>query len=263
MAMPIAPEYHTVFLFPPALEDWVPQDHYVRFLREFVDSLDLPGLGFIVPSGSEGRPPYATSLMLKLWLFGYKHQLFSTRQLERACRENLALIWLLGTLQPDHNSIWRFWRDNKQALREVFKQSVRVAVKVGLVGFALQAVDGTKIQAVASRHTGWTKEWMEQKLQEFGSSAGPSRSPGRSPADLGFGDERLPSQLIEKPALREQISSRLERIGANRTGALPSARTGSPSDAVRKGAIVCPQCAGGGRCESQYHHGGCGHGAGE
>ena len=212
MAMPIAPDYHTVFLFPPALEDWVPKDHYVRFLREFVDSLDLPALGFIVPSGSEGRPPYATSLMLKLWLFGYKHQLFSTRQLERACRENLALIWLLGTLQPDHNSIWRFWRDNKQALREVFKQSVRVAVKVGLVGFALQAVDGTKIQAVASRHTGWTKEWMEQKLQELDPVLDQAEAQVEAQPTWDLGDERLPSQLIEKPALREQIQAGLKEL---------------------------------------------------
>ena len=89
MAKPIAPDYHTVFLFPPALEDWVPPDHYVRFLRELVDSLDLAALGFKVPSGEQGRPPYAASLLLKLWLFGYVNRLFTTRHLERAARENL------------------------------------------------------------------------------------------------------------------------------------------------------------------------------
>ena len=70
MAKPIGPDYGTLFLWPPALEDWVPGDHYVRFLREFVDSLDLPALGFKVASGSEGRPPYAPSLLLKVWLLG-------------------------------------------------------------------------------------------------------------------------------------------------------------------------------------------------
>jgi transposase len=69
MAQPIAPGYGQQFLFPPVLEDRVPADHPARFLREFVDQLDLPALGFAMPCGSEGRPPYAPSLLLKIWLF--------------------------------------------------------------------------------------------------------------------------------------------------------------------------------------------------
>jgi transposase len=66
MAQPLAPDYGQQFLFPPALEDWVPADHPARFLREFVDQLDLPALGFVLPAASEGRPPYAPSLLLKI-----------------------------------------------------------------------------------------------------------------------------------------------------------------------------------------------------
>jgi len=133
------------------------------------------------------------------------NRLFSTRQLERAAGENLALIWLLGTLRPDHNSIWRFWRDNQSALREVFKESVRVAVKVGLVGFALQAVDGTKIQAVARRHTGWTKEGMEQKLPELDRVLDQAQAQVQTQETLDLPANRLPAELLEKQALREQI----------------------------------------------------------
>ena len=157
MAQPLAPDYGQQFLFPPALEDWVPRDHPARFLREFVDQLDLPALGFIMPSGSEGRPPYAPSLLLKIWLYGYFHRLRATRRLEAACREVLPLIWLTGLIAPDHNSLWRFWRDHKKALRAVFQQSVRLALRTGCVGLALQALDGTKIQAAASTASGWNK----------------------------------------------------------------------------------------------------------
>src|SRR5579872_5780684 len=122
MAQPIAPDYGQQFLFPPALEDWVPADHPARFLREFVDQLDLPALGFALPVAVEGRPPYAPGLLLKIWLYGYFHRIRSTRKLETACREHLSLLWLTGFIQPDHNSLWRFWRDNKKALRAVFKQ---------------------------------------------------------------------------------------------------------------------------------------------
>ena len=123
MAQPIAPDYGQQFLFPPALEDWVPADHPARFLREFVDQLDLPALGFVMPSASEGRPPYAPSLLLKIWLYGYFHRIRSTRKLEVACLEPLSLIWLTGLIAPDHNSLWRFGNGNQEALRQIFKQS--------------------------------------------------------------------------------------------------------------------------------------------
>lgn len=69
MAQPIAPDYGQQFLFPPALEEGVRPDHPARFLREFVDQLDRPKLGFALPVAVEGRPPYYPSLLLKIWIF--------------------------------------------------------------------------------------------------------------------------------------------------------------------------------------------------
>src|SRR3954463_14812861 len=158
MAQPIAPDYGQQFLLPPALEDWVPKDHPVRFIREFVDQQDLAKLGFAMPISLEGRPAYAPGLLLKIWLYGYHHRIRSTRRLEVACRDQLPLLWVTGMIAPDHNSLWRFWRDNQRALRELFKQSVKVAVNAGLVGLALQA-------------SGWHQnpggsflsDWLEQR----------------------------------------------------------------------------------------------------
>src|SRR5208283_6006269 len=146
----IAPDYGQQFLFPPALEDWVPADHPARFLREFVDQLDLAKLGFAMPAATEGRPPYAPSLLLKIWLYGYFHRIRATRKLEVACQEHLSLLWLTGLIAPDHNSLWRFWSENQKALRQVFKQTVQLAARTGAAGLALQALDGTKIQAACS-----------------------------------------------------------------------------------------------------------------
>lgn len=214
MAQPIAPDYGQQFLLPPALEDWVPLDHPARFLREFADQLDLPALGFVIPSASEGRPPCAPSLLLKIWLYGYFHRIRSTRKLEAAGREHLALLWLTGLISPDHNSLWRFWRDNKKALRQVFKQSAQLALRTGAVGLVLQALDGTKIEAAASGYSGWSKDYMEKLLAALDTALDQTEvalaQENNEPA--GY---RLPAGLAERQALREQVKAGLAQLAAD------------------------------------------------
>jgi len=216
MAQAIAPDYGQQFLLPPAVEDWVPADHPARFLREFVDELDLPALGFAMPSTTEGRPPYHPSLLLKIWLYGYFHRLRSTRKLEAACRDHLPLLWLCGLIAPDHNSLWRFWRDHQQALRAIFKQTVQLAVHTGAVGFALQALDGTKIQAAGSGPKGWSKEYMEKllaqldaELQDIELRIVAENPPTDAP---GY---RLPEGLAQRQALRAEIKKGLAQLQAD------------------------------------------------
>jgi transposase len=217
MAHAIAPDYGQQFIFPPALEDWVPADHPARFLREFVDQLDLAALGFVLPSATEGRPPYAPSLLLKIWLYGYFHRIRSTRKLEAACREHLSLVWLTGMIYPDHNSLWRFWRDNRKALREIFKQTVQVAVRTGCVGLALQAVDGTKIAACASSPGGWSRKYMEKLLAALDETLAHTELTllQEEPTQPGY---RLPAGLAERQALREQIKTGLAQLAADQRG---------------------------------------------
>ncbi|WP_160164605.1 IS1182 family transposase [Pedosphaera parvula] len=214
MAHAIAPDYGQQFIFPPALEDWVPKDHPARFLREFVDQLDLSLLGFVMPSATEGRPPYAPSLLLKIWLYGYFHRIRSTRKLEAACREHLSLLWLTGLIQPDHNSLWRFWRDNQRALREIFKQTVQVAVRAGCVGLALQALDGTKIEACAAGPSSWSREYMEKLLSALDEALAHTELAivQEERAQPGY---RLPAGLAERQALREQIKGGLAQLAAD------------------------------------------------
>lgn len=216
MTRALRPDYNQQFLLPPALEDWVPADHPARFLREFVDQQDLEALGFVIPQALEGRPPYAASLLLKIWLYGYFQRIRSTRKLEAACRDHLPLIWLCGLLAPDHNSLWRFWRDNKQALGQLFKQTVQLALRTGAVGLALQALDGTKIQAVCSGPQGWSKEYMEKLLvqldkvlQEVELQVVNENAPAAT------SDYRLPAGLAQRQALREEIKKGLAQLQAD------------------------------------------------
>jgi transposase len=216
MARPIAPDYGQQFLFPPALEDWVPANHPARFLREIVDQLDLAALGFAMPVAVEGRPPYHPSLLLKIWLYGYSHRLRSTRKLEAACAEHLSLLWLTGLLAPDHNSLWRFWRDNKKVLRLIFKQTVQLAGRTGAVGLALQALDGTKLQALASTPKGWNKATMEKLLAQLDATGDDLELKiVEENCDLDAPGSRLPAGLAERKALREEIQKGLVQLAAD------------------------------------------------
>jgi transposase len=213
MAKPIAPDYGQQFLLPPALEDWVPKDHPVRYIREFVDQQDLGKLGFAMPISNEGRPAYAPSLLLKIWLYGYYHRLRSTRKLEAVCCDQMSLVWLTGTIAPDHNSLWRFWRDNKASLRRLFKQSVELAVKAGVVGLALQAVDGTKIQALASPESGWSKAKMEKLLAALDAEMNEAEKQLDQEGEGGPGTSyRLPEKLEDRQALREAVKAGLDQL---------------------------------------------------
>ena len=216
MAQPIAPDYGQQFLFPPALEDWVPADHPVRFLREFVDQLDLPALGFGVPTAVEGRPPYHPSLLLKIWLYGYFQRIRATRKLEAACSDQLPLLWLSGLIAPDHNSLWRFWRDHKKALREVFKHTVQLALSTGAVGLALQALDGTKIPAAASDRSCRSKGHLEKLLTALDAALDQTElAVVAENADLDAPGPRLPAGLAQRQALRQEIQKALAQLAAD------------------------------------------------
>src|SRR6476659_1347650 len=168
MSRELRADYTTQYLFPRALEDWVRADDPARYIRAFVDSLDLREMAgeewAQVTEDPNGRPHYAFDLLLEVWLYGYLYNIRSARKLERACRQMMPLVWLAGMWEPDHNTLWRFWTRYRHALKKVFVSSVRVALEANLVGMVLQAVDGTKIASAASRSTGWHRADLKKIL---------------------------------------------------------------------------------------------------
>ena len=73
----------------------------------------------------EGRPPYANDLLLKIWLYGYLGRIRATRQLEKACKEHVSLLWLTGLKAPDHNTLWRFWQRTAGPCEKYFGRACR------------------------------------------------------------------------------------------------------------------------------------------
>jgi len=152
-------------LFPVVLDDLVPADHVCRVIDAFVEGLAMAELGFERALAAEtGRPGYDPRDLLKLYLYGYLHQLRSSRRLEAECRRNVELMWLLGRLYPDHKSIAEFRRMHREEVTAAGAELVRLARSVGLVRGEWIAIDGSKFRAVASANSVRERQSLEKYL---------------------------------------------------------------------------------------------------
>ena len=212
MSREIRADYDMQYLFPPSLEDWVPEDHPARFIREFVDMLDLRRLGFKHHDSADGAPGYAPDLLLKAWLYGYIKKIRSSRLLEEACREHMSLVWLTGNHAPDHNTLWRFLDENPGSMKLVFKEAVKVALDAGLMGMVVHAVDGTKIKSRCANAGVLRRDDVERLLEELEGSMDEMIMEVRKNEGDEFGEYRLPEELTEREALRAKLSDALGRM---------------------------------------------------
>ena len=139
-------------LLPAVIEDYVAADAPVRVIDAFVDGLDMAGLGFDRSvAAATGRPPYDPRDLLKLYVYGYFNEVRSSRRLERECRRNVEMMWLLRKLAPDFKTVADFRRDNGSAIVGVCRAFVMLCRDAGLFQARLVALDGSKFRAVASR----------------------------------------------------------------------------------------------------------------
>lgn len=214
MAHLIDVDHDEQYLLPPCIEDWVPPTHPARFIREFVDTLDLTACGIRWAPGEGGRPAYASRLLVNVWRYGYYEGVRSCRKLEKACRDHVGLIWLTGMHAPDHNTLNAFFRANRDGIRRLFKKTVEVAIAADLVGFVLHALDGTKIQAQVANRTGLHAQGLQKLLEKLDKRiAALEEALAQSETDPEWSDA-LPEALGERQALRTQVQAALNRLDA-------------------------------------------------
>jgi transposase len=139
---------------PPALQDWLPEDHLARFLSDVVDhALDLtPILAAYEIGDGRGQPPYHPALMVKLLVYAYCTGKPSARKIERATYEEIPYRVLAANQHPDHDSIATFRQQHLQALASLCTQVLALCQHAGLVKLGHVALDGTKVLANASKH---------------------------------------------------------------------------------------------------------------
>ncbi len=161
-------------IFPTSLDAAVEQDNDVRLIDLFVESTDVSAIGFNISHTENGRPAYHPKDLLKLFLYGYLNNTRSSRKLEKAAKINIEVMWLMKGLQPDHNTISNFRRDNPKAIKKVFRATVQIAKNFDLIGGKLIAGDSTKLRAQNSKKNNFNQKkidrhlaYIENKLHQY------------------------------------------------------------------------------------------------
>ena len=158
-----------------SLEELIETENPVRFIDAFVDHLDFKLAGFLIQEvKTEGRPSFEPKLFLKLYLYGYLNGLRSSRKLERECKRNVEMQWLLGKLLPNYHSIADFRKLNPKALKTTFKLFVLFLKDADLISREVVAIDGTKVRAHNSKKNNYNQKkidrhlaYIEEKTNEY------------------------------------------------------------------------------------------------
>lgn len=154
-------------LLPQSIEEYVSPENPVRAYDAFVEALDFQQLGIEINPDKVGNSEYDPRSMFKLLVYGYSYSVKSSRKLERECHHNMAFIWLMGGLKPDHKTIAEFRRRHKQALKKVLRQSAQMCIKLDLIAGNVLFVDGTKIRANAGRDRSHDRAYYEKLISEL------------------------------------------------------------------------------------------------
>ena len=152
-------------LFPEKLDDLISSDSEVRIIDKFVENLDLVGMKFIraVPN-NKGTNSFNPKDLLKLYLYGYRNKIRSSRKLENLCKVNIEVKWLLGGLEPDFRTISDFRKNNAKALKEVFKATVMIGKRLNVLSNHFSQ-DGFKVQAVNSKERNYTLNKLDDRIE--------------------------------------------------------------------------------------------------
>jgi len=207
-------DLNQVFLLPPSLQDWLPENHLARFVAEVTNELDLSKIVAVYGRrDGRGMAAYHPAMMVRMLLYGYCRGVVSSRKIERATHEDVAFRYLAADQHPDHDSIASFRQTHLQSLAELFTQALRLCDKAGLVKLGHVAIDGTKLKANASKHKAMSYERMVEKEKQLREEvekllAQAAQADAAEDAKYGKGNrgDELPAELTRRESRLKKIA---------------------------------------------------------
>lgn len=203
-------------LIPTALQEVIPHDHPVRLVDEILDELDWSSWEAAY-DGSRGQPPIHPSVMAKVMLFAMIRRLRSSRVIEYELKHSIDFIWLASGRQIDHSTLSEFRRKNVSALKDIFRQMIRLAINLGIANLSELCIDGTRILASASKRKTWTAErlakaldQLDAQLKEALESLELNDSLNEELLGQEFSADQLPPEVQALKDRREQLAMHME-----------------------------------------------------
>ena len=151
---------------PPDVREWLPENHLAWFVIDAVGEMNLDAFYSAYRVDGRARPAYDPAMMVALLLYAYARGTRSSRVIERACSEDVAFRVIAAQQRPDHATIARFVERHQQALAGLFGEVLTLCARSGLAQVGVLAVDGTKVQANASRNENLDYEQLAREIVE-------------------------------------------------------------------------------------------------
>lgn len=153
-------------LFPPSLDDLIPEDHLARIVVDAVDQLDMSAILASYNQEGDGRSAIDPAAMLATLIYAYAHKVVSSRQIEILCQEVVVYRWLSGQTEPDHATIARFRSRHSALFQDLFAQVLDMVRRYGLGQAGTIALDGTKLKGNAALDQNKTLKAITKELTE-------------------------------------------------------------------------------------------------
>jgi transposase len=223
----------TPMLLPPDLRDWVAENDLARLILEAVELCDLQGAPRnLRGSGSEQYPP---TMMLALLIYCYATGTFSSRRIERATYDSVAVRYLCGNHHPDHDTIAHFRRSQGELFARCFATVVELAREAGVLQLGAISIDGTRLQGAASKRSVRTLAQIEAELKELEEQGAAllAEAEAADGQDPDAGGTQLPAELAEAAARKEKLLAAKAQLEERRRRAAEAGRQDGPHSARR------------------------------
>lgn len=213
------------YLFPPSMNDWLPEHHLARFIVEIVEQLDLKPMEGAY--GTSGSAPFHPALLLSILVYGYATGVFSSRKLENATYDSVAFRFVAADEHPDHDTLNTFRKRFLKEIEALMVQVLMIARTLGVLHLGNIALDGSKIKANASQHSalsyGHIRKLEEQltgevrKLMEWAEAADNEKIPdGISlPEEIARREDRLKAIAAARIKIEARAKERFEQEQAD------------------------------------------------
>src|ERR1700676_480259 len=202
------------FLLPPNLREWLPENHLVYFVSDVVDNLNLSALDAVYGDEQRGQPPYDPRMMTKVLVYGYCVGVFSSRRIERRLAEDVGFRVLAAGNTPNFRTIADFRKFHLATLAGLFEEVLQIALEAGALKLGRVALDGTKVQANASKHKAMSYGRMQEGQRQLRREARALRAQAEAvdaAEDAHYGADRRGDEL---PAELQRRESRMKKIRA-------------------------------------------------